>query len=323
MPFPKPVNIALLIHERASLSIVFLLQDLFGRANLLGEASIFKLVFISYKKRFVRIHNLELSAVSVEKSTDILLIPPFQADFDFNLADLTQEIHLIREFSKRPKLIASACMGALLAAAAGVLNGQIATTHWRAKTFVSEHFPAVNWNLNEMICDTGLRLTSGGYLAAIDLALYLIQRFHSKRLAHHLGQMILANSIKQKQSIYAQSLVSPRQIGSTFYNLEHWIEHNLSRRFSVCDLAQQSGMSLRSFQRHFTSEFGISPVKYLQLKRIDRAKTLLKVHRLSLGEILEDIGLSDPVSFSRIFLRELGMTPAEFRKATKAGISSS
>jgi transcriptional regulator GlxA family with amidase domain len=154
-------------------------------------------------------------------------------------------------------------------------------------------------------------------MATVDLGLHLVERIYSRKTASELGQYILAGSVRQKQSVYAQALVRPQEPGSPFYDLERWMTNNLHRPVTIARMAADNGMSLRSFHRHFTAQLGMSPNKYLQLKRIETAKELLRNERLGMEQILDRIGLMDITSFRKVFAREIGMSPAEFRRRVR------
>jgi transcriptional regulator GlxA family with amidase domain len=157
-------------------------------------------------------------------------------------------------------------------------------------------------------------ITSGGFLSVVDLCLYLIAKTVSQKIAHDMGRMLLADTVRQKQSVYAQSLVSRRVENAVFEEMENWIDQRLHLTFTLEDMAHHCKMSLRTFQRLFAQTYGTSPNKFLQLRRIEKAKHLLQTSTLSTQEVIETIGLSDIASFRKLFQRELGMSPAAFRK---------
>lgn len=310
----KNVSIALLISDHTSFALALLIKDIFVRANKFAGSYFFVPVFVSCRGGTVRQGDVTLTTIRWDMSQEVVVVPPFNSDFDFSLTFFSKEIEQIKRAHQKKIKICSVCHGAFLLAAAEILDDREATTHWRAFAMAKEQFPRVRWALNKMICDTGTIITSAGYSSAIDLVLYFVEKYHSKKLAHELGQHLLAGSIRQKQSLYARNLVITQKSEDSFYKLESWIDKNIHRSLSVDEMAQESNMSLRNFHRQFKTAFGLPPNKYIQLKRIEKAKDLLLQKNLSIDEIVEKIGLFDQSSFRKIFLRELGVSPAEFRR---------
>ncbi len=310
----KKINIAILIGHQTSFAISLLIRDIFVRANKLIQTDFFVPIFVSHFGGAVSQDGVSLIAKKWNLSQEVIIVPPFNSGFDFTISKYSYEILQLRKAYQKKIKICSICHGAFLLAASSILDGKEATTHWRAHTLVKELFPKVSWSLDKMISDTGQVITSAGYSSAVDLALYLVEKYHSKKLAHDLGQYLLAGSFRQKQSLYARNLVMTSKSDDSFYQLENWIDENLHRSISVVEMAQESNMSLRNFHRQFKLSLGVSPKKYIQLKRIEKAKKLLAQKNFSIDEIVEKIGLLDLSSFRKIFLRELGVSPSEYRR---------
>ncbi|HEU5442731.1 MAG TPA: helix-turn-helix domain-containing protein, partial [Steroidobacteraceae bacterium] len=169
-----------------------------------------------------------------------------------------------------------------------------------------------------IVCDQGDVLTAGGYLATVDLALHIIAVTSSRALARELGRMMLADSARQHQSIYALRLTEPAAPDGVLRDIESWLERRLREAPTAHEMAQHCNMSLRTFHRRFRDAYGVTPRKYLQLKRVEAVRRMLSESRRSVAQILAEVGISDVTSFRRIFRRELGHSPAEFRR-TLAG----
>src|SRR5262249_10207908 len=161
-------------------------------------------------------------------------------------------------------VVASACLGALTLAAAGLLDGRAATTHWAWRSFVAERHPGVAWSLDRMVCDLGDVVTAGGYLATVDLALHIVAHTSTRQVAHRIGRTLLADSVRQRQSLYAQALIDPRVEHGPLRDLAGWIERRLAEPLTARDMARRSRMSVRNFHRKFGDAFGLTPRKYLQ-----------------------------------------------------------
>lgn len=125
---------------------------------------------------------------------------------------------------------------------------------------------------------------------------------------------MLADSTRQRQSIYAQALIEPEVTHPELNALKGWIERHLDQPLHAIALARRCRMSLRTFHRRFASVFQMTPRKYIQLKRIEKAQKLLRASSQSIEQILTGLGVSDTASFRRVFQREVGYSPAEFRR---------
>jgi transcriptional regulator GlxA family with amidase domain len=307
------MNISILLHQNTSVSMAMLMKEILDRASDLDETKKPNIQFISSNHAFVKINECSIDTVGKVIDTDILIVPPFNQQFRFDLTPFGDEIELISNCPSST-LKVSACMGALLLASASVLDYKNATTHWKAREFVHQNFPLVEWDLKSMICDSGNVITSGGFLAAVDVTFYLVNRIFSSKIAHELGAYLLVDSIRQKQSIYAIELIN-KQNGNEFtQKFDSWIETNIGKDISIKELAAEFLMSERNFYRFFVKSFGISPNKMIQLKRIEKAKYLLQHTNKNIDSILEEIGFVDVSSFRKLFHREIGMTPYEYRK---------
>lgn len=316
MPRSNIIKIGILLYPSATPAVALLMRDVFSTANeVLGDRR-YQVEMISVKGGRLEFEDVAITTKIAKPHYDILLVVPFSRTSTAPL-NWKDEVRLIQDFYERETKVASPCLGSLVLAQSGILNGKVATTHWAAIEEAQKRFPEVKWNSKDMICNTGNVVTAGGYLAAVDLVLAIISETSSKKTAHEIGRLLLAESSREKQSVYATSLISQKDDTGSFYALESWIEKNLDRELTIPMMAIFSKMSLRHFQRQFTEVYGVGPKSYLQLKRIEKAKTLLRDTRLSMETIIVKIGLSDISSFRKIFQRELGITPAEFRRRIK------
>lgn len=318
MPKPsRPISIGILLHRSATPTVALLMRDIFTTANkVLGELH-YQVELISVKGGTLEYKDIAIVTKKAKTTYDILVVVPYDRLYSHEALEWKKEIQLIKKLYNKNTKIASSCLGSIILAESGILKDKEATTHWYAFEEVQKKFPDVKWNSKDMICNTGSIITAGGYLGAVDLILNLISDSSNKKIAHEIGRLLLAESSREKQSVYATSLISHNDETSPFYTLESWIEKNLNKDLTIPMMAEFSKMSLRSFQRQFTEVYDLSPKSFLQLKRIERAKDLLRDTRLSLDIVVEKIGLSDVSSFRKIFQRELGITPSEFRRRIK------
>lgn len=314
MPKRTRIRIAVLLGPHSSVALAFLLQTVFARANrILGQSR--------YDMHFVRAAGAQALAMqgavvqtrAPRGRYDYVIVVPLD-DVPSNYAPAAAEIALVQKQHGKGAVIASACLGAMTLASAGLLDGREATTHWAWKAVVADRYPDVDWALGHMICDLGDAITAGGYLATVDLALHIVATTSSRATAHSIGQALLADSIRQKQSVYAQSLIDPRAQHGQLGDLVRWIDRHLDQPLVACDMAKRCRMSRRTFHRRFLDAFRVTPRKFVQVKRIEKAQDLLRNTSRSIEQILQSVGVSDTTSFRRVFQRELGCSPSEYRR---------
>ena len=308
------MHLAILLGPRSSLALAVLCRTVFKLANRESGAEHYTVDFVSSSRE----PSLAADGVSVKlqrarKRYDYTLVTPFDGLDESWQPDPGQTALLQKQFAQGG-VVASACLGALPLAATGLLDGHDATTHWSWDARARARFPQVRWNTRRMLCDEGRVVTAGGYLAVVDLALHIVARSNSRALAHTIGQRMLADSTRQHQSIYAQRLIDPDLEHGPMRKLAAWVKSRLREAPTAAEMADHCHMSLRSFHRRFVEACGVTPRKFIQLKRIEAARKQLVEGSRSLDEILEDLGVVDATSFRRIFQRETGYSPTQYRR---------
>lgn len=312
------LRLAILLGPHSSAALALLLRGAFERANRLLATPRYAIDFVStHGGQEVCLQGVRISARRMRGACDYLLLPPYDG-LDATWQPLAEDVTLIERQHRSGGIVASACLGALTVAAAGILDGSEATTHWDWATQARTRYPQVRWNLRRILCDAGQVITAGGYLAAVDLALHIVAATTSRPSAHALGRLMLADSSRQYQSIYAQQLIEPTLRPGALGGMAAWIERRLQTAPSAAQMARHCGMSLRSFHRKFRAAFGLTPRKFVQLKRIEAVRKLLADRTRSTEDILEQVGVSDRTSFRRVFQRELGYSLSEYRRLLKA-----
>lgn len=317
MPIRSPLRIAVVLNARSSIALAFLLRAVFARANrLLGEER-YALQFVNARGTVLALQGATVATRRPRGRYDYAVVTPLD-DVAPDYAPDPAEVALVRRLHAGGSVAASACLGAFTLAAAGLIDARAATTHWAWKNVVANRYPRVDWQVGSMVCDLGDVITAGGYLATIDLGLHIVAASSSRDVAHRVGAALLADSVRQKQSVYAHALIDAPTEHPRFADLARFIERNLGRPLAARDLAQRCRMSLRTFHRRFQDAFGATPRKFVQVRRIERARTLLRDTSRSIEQTLQSIGVSDPTSFRRLFQRELGCTPAEYRRRLRS-----
>ena len=224
----------------------------------------------------------------------------------------------LRSHATRARRVASVCTGAFLLAAAGLLDGRRAATHWMYCAELARRFPAIRVEPDPIFVRDGAIWTSAGVTAAIDLALALVEedagRTLSLAVARHLV-MFLKRPGGQAQFSTALWLQGAED---RFGALHGWIAGRLSGDLSLPALAQRAGMSERSFSRHYAKATGITPARAVERLRVEAARRLLSDTRLPIKRITERCGFGSEETLRRSFIRLLAATPQDYRASSAA-----
>ena len=209
--------------------------------------------------------------------------------------------------------IASICTGAFVLAAAGMLDGRPATTHWRSAADLRRLYPAVEVEENVLYTDAGDVLTSAGVAAGIDLCLHMIRRDHGAAVANEVARgTVVAPHRDGGQAQFIQRPVPEPRLASTAAARAWALEH-LGRPLTLRELAARESMSVRTFTRRFREEVGISPVRWLTRQRIERARQLLEETDLPVDRIAADAGFGTAASMRQHLQAALGVSPSAYR----------
>jgi transcriptional regulator GlxA family with amidase domain len=225
-----------------------------------------------------------------------------------------EAIPWLRESHNRGTHIASICTGAFLLAETGLLNQKTATTHWGYINEFKRMYPEVSLQPEKMITDEGDLFCSGGANAGGDLSLYLLGIYSGKNVAFQTARSLIMDVDRKSQLPY-YIFRSERSHGDEkIADIQDWIEKNYSKETRVDFLAKLSKMSRRTFERRFKSATGVSPLRYLQMVRIEKAKDLLENGHKTFDEITYHVGYEDSSTFGRVFKHRTGLSPHSYKK---------
>jgi transcriptional regulator GlxA family with amidase domain len=220
----------------------------------------------------------------------------------------------LRAAHERGARIASICNGAYILAAAGLLDGRPATTHWMNRADFAERFPRVDLHADVLYTDDGDILTSAGTGAAIDLCLHLVRRDHGAAVANTVARrMVVPPHREGGQAQYIESPVPPR-VDQTLAPVLDWARGRLGEPLTVADLAARAGVSSRTFARRFNAATGTSPLRWLLRERIRFAQHLLEATDQSVEAVAERAGFGSSANLRGHFGRVVGVPPNGYRK---------
>ncbi|MFD8460942.1 GlxA family transcriptional regulator [Streptomyces antimycoticus] len=211
--------------------------------------------------------------------------------------------------------VVSICTGAFALAAAGVLDGLHATTHWKHIDEFERGFPAVEVDRDVLYVDEGDVLTSAGVCCGIDLCLHLVRRDLGAVVANEIARGLVA--APHRDGGQAQYVPAPVVVAgeASLSGTRGWALHRLGEPLTLRVLARHAGLSQRTFMRRFTEETGTTPLQWLLNARIGRARELLETTDHPMDRVARDCGLGTAANLRLHFRRALGTTPTAYRSA--------
>lgn len=223
-------------------------------------------------------------------------------------------IAAIQTAHERGSRLVSICSGAFALAAAGVLDGRSATTHWIYTDLLQERYPEVDVDPTPLYVDGGNVLTSAGCAAGLDLCLHIVRSDHGAQAANDVARRLVVSPHRAGgQAQYIDSPVSEPTTDGQIAGGMAWALANLNSPITLDALAAQSSLSRRSYLRRFAKATGTTPIKWLIAQRIQASLALLESSSLSIEQITARVGFDSPVTYRHHFVRALRTTPSEYR----------
>lgn len=211
--------------------------------------------------------------------------------------------------------VTSVCTGAWLLAAAGLLDGYEATTHWSTCDDLAARHPGVRVLADRIHVQDRDRWTSAGVTAGIDLFLALVDADHGAELAHTVAAWLVVFARRPGgQSQFSAQLRAQAATTPTLAELQRWLPDHLDEPLGVEALAARVGMSPRTFARCFARETGTTPAAFVEELRVETARRLLESTDLTIGAIAARVGMNSPETLHRAFQRRAGTTPDRYRQ---------
>ena len=223
----------------------------------------------------------------------------------------------VRGAAKRARRIASVCSGAFVLAAAGLLNGRGATTHWSRAAELARAYPQIDVEPDRIFIRDGAVWTSAGITAGIDLALALVAEDHGETIAKRAAQHLVVYHRRPGGQSQFSALLEADRPDSRFSSLLAWARERLGERLSVERLADRAAMSPRHFARTFTAETGMTPAKAIERLRLEAARERVEGSAEPIEWVAAETGFGDPERMRRAFIRAFGQPPQALRRAAK------
>ncbi|MFF6983783.1 GlxA family transcriptional regulator [Streptomyces sp. NPDC008343] len=253
-------------------------------------------------------------------TADTVIIPAsYELGPVFEEGVLTDELAAALAHIRPGTRLASICTGVYVLAAAGLLDGRPATTHWADAERFQRLFPKIKVDADVLFIDEGDVLTSAGVAAGIDLCLHMVRRDHGTAIANEVARRTVVPPHRdggQAQYIH-RPVPDPQQASTT--SARAWALGRLHEPIQLRDMAEQESMSVRTFTRRFREEVGVSPGQWLTQQRVERARHLLESTDLSVDQVAADAGFGTAQSMRQHLQTALGVTPTNYRRTFRTG----
>jgi transcriptional regulator GlxA family with amidase domain len=214
--------------------------------------------------------------------------------------------------------IASICSGAFVLAAAGLLDGLRATTHWLAAAELARRHPAIIVDPDVLYVDNGRILTSAGAAAGLDLCIHMVRRDHGAAVAAEAARLAVMPPERDGTQAQCVARPTPADDGASIAPLLRWMDEHPDEELSLERLARRAAMSARNLSRRFREQTGTTPAQWILRLRVRRAQHLLETTTLSVERIAAAAGFGSTATLRDRFQRLVGSSPQAYRRSFRA-----
>lgn len=310
------IRIAVFVCPQTVCSSLSLTCDTFALANQLAGRHLFNVQRFSLDGHSVQLPYAQISiegGLPLAAEADLVVLPATGSDID---ATLTSNKLLLDWLAQRPlsQQLASLCSSAFLLAAAGVLDGGQATTHWALAAVFRHRFAHITLNQQALFSEYQNRFCSAGAQAGVDLCLHLVRLHAGDDLAQQVAQALLVDLHRGQQTRFHPLLPEPCKDDSQLSALLLWLQQHFAQTLELPALAERLHCSTRTLLRRFRAATGLTPNDYIQRLRISAAQVALQQPQPSLERVALAVGYQDRAAFARLFKQLCGETPGAFRR---------
>jgi AraC family transcriptional activator FtrA len=225
-------------------------------------------------------------------------------------------VSALRRAHRAGARVVSICSGAFALAAAGLLDGRRATTHWRYAELLARRFPAIDVDPGVLYIDNGDVLTSAGSAAGLDLCLHLVRADHGAVIANAVARRLVVQPHRDGgQAQFAEAPLAPDPGDTRIAQSMDWAAAHLAEPLTVAALARQAGMSERSYLRHFARATGTTPIRWLITQRVQASLPMLESGTATVEQIAAAVGFDSAVTYRHHFGRSVRTSPTAYRRA--------
>ena len=249
--------------------------------------------------------------LSMLDKADTILIPGWRDPDKLPPAALLRKVRAAYERGAR---LASICSGVFVLAAAGVLDGKMATTHWRYADRLAARHPAIRVRPNDLYSVQGQVITAAGSAAGLDMMLHIVRTDHGARVANMVARRLVIPPYRRgDQAQFVMRPVLPDESGR-LTSLIDWLRVNLKRPHTLEALSARAAMSSRTLQRQFADATGFPPYEWILRERVAVAQEMLESRNATLARVADLCGFKSEQSMRKHFRRIAGTSPATYRQ---------
>jgi transcriptional regulator GlxA family with amidase domain len=253
------------------------------------------------------------------KKTDLIFIPALSGELE-RAIDINKEFipWIVDQYDKGAE-VASLCIGSFLLASTGLLNGKECSSHWLTANEFRAMFPEVTLVDGRIITEEQGLYSSGGASSYWNLLVYLVEKYTDRETAIKASKVFAIEIDRKSQSPFIMFNGQKKHEDVPIKQAQEFIEHNVSDKISVEDLALKYAIGKRHFERRFKKATNNTPVEYIQRVKIEAAKKKLETSTKNVNEVMYDVGYSDTKSFRTVFKKITGLSPIDYRNKYNKG----
>lgn len=253
-------------------------------------------------------------ALDEVEAADLIVISSGTSDLAVELERNARLLPWLRRWRERGSAIAGICTSVPLLAEVGFLDGRPATTHWAVVNQCRRRYPRVQWQPERSMTESDGIFCSGGAYSAIDLSLYLVEKYCGHRVAMQTAKALALQTPRTWQVGFAAEPPEITHDDEQIRQAQEWLFDNFGKEIRVEELASHVSMSSRNFSRRFKAATGETPIRYLQRLRINAARHLLENDLKTVRQVSRAVGYQDLSFFRRLFKRHTGEAPRTYRE---------
>lgn len=303
------LKVAILALPGCLTSAVFGLDEMLQLANKFMQDKVKE----SQNLQRFDVEQLAITEIGADQNYGLVIIPP-SIDTQFYLRDNPELQAWLKRQHGQGAIICSACAGAFILAAAGLLDHRRATTHWGLVDEFKHQHPRVKLDIDKIMVNDGDIITAAGMMSWVGLGLELVAQFCHVSIMRQLGKHLVIDTGSREQRYYQQFLPKRDHGDQPILNIQSRLQTDYGQPISVVGLAQEACMGERTLLRRFVKATGLKPNEYLQKLRIQKACDLLESTPLSFDVIAHSVGYEDVSACRKAFTRITGLSPSAFKK---------
>lgn len=254
--------------------------------------------------------HCNISAVS---SANLIIIPSLNHDYRNALKKNAAILPWLRNQYKQGAEIASICTGAFLLAASGLIDGKSCSTHWFAADEFRSMFPHVKLEADQLITQQNGIYTNGGAYSFLNLLIYLVEKYFDRETAIFCAKVFQIDMDRKSQAEFSLFNGQKMHGDELIVEAQRQLESNLKDKISIEALSSSLAVGRRNFDRRFIKATGNTPLEYAQRVKVEAAKKAFENSRLTISEVMHQVGYNDDKAFREVFKRYTGMSPISYK----------